>query len=41
MSYIIGIGGGSGSGKTTLCLKLKEIFQDDITILQLDHYCLK
>lgn len=39
MSYIIGIGGGSGSGKTTLCLKLKEIFQDDITILQLDHYC--
>lgn len=39
MSYIIGIGGGSGSGKTTLCLKLKEIFQEDISILQLDHYC--
>lgn len=39
MSYIIGIGGGSGAGKTTLALRLKEIFGDEMTLIQYDNYC--
>lgn len=35
---IIGIAGGTGSGKTTLARKLKEAFQEDVTILCHDYY---
>lgn len=39
MSYIIGIGGGSGAGKSTLAIRLKEIYGDDMTVIQYDNYC--
>lgn len=38
MAFIIGICGGSGAGKTTLAYRLKEIFKDDLTIIQFDNY---
>ena len=39
MSFVIGVGGGSGSGKTTLANRLKEIYKDDLVIIQYDMYC--
>lgn len=38
MAFIIGICGGSGAGKTTLANRLKDIFKDDLTIIQFDNY---
>ncbi len=38
--YIIGIAGGSGSGKSTFAKKLKEQFQDNVTLLSCDNYYL-
>ncbi|WP_294404595.1 uridine kinase [uncultured Clostridium sp.] len=35
---IIGIAGGSGSGKTTLAQKIKDVFDDKISILCHDYY---
>lgn len=35
---IIGIAGGSGSGKTTLAQNIKEVFNDQVTILCHDYY---
>ena len=40
MVYIIGIGGGSGSGKTTLANALQKIYQNDISVVNFDSYCL-
>lgn len=39
MAFIIGIGGGSGAGKTTLANRLKEIFKEDVSMIQFDNYC--
>ncbi len=39
MAFIIGIGGGSGAGKTTLANRLKEIYKDNISVIQFDNYC--
>ncbi len=36
--YIVGIAGGSASGKTTIIRQLREIFQDDITLISHDYY---
>ena len=36
--YLVGIAGGSASGKTTIIKKLREIFQDDITLISHDYY---
>lgn len=38
MGLVIGIAGGTGSGKTTLIHKIKQEFQDDITVLCHDYY---
>lgn len=38
MSYVVGIAGGSASGKTTIIHKLKETFQNDITVISHDYY---
>ena len=35
---IIGIAGGSGSGKSTFTNRLKDYFQDDITVIYHDNY---
>ena len=35
---VIGIAGGSGSGKTTLAEKIREVFNDEVTILCHDYY---
>ncbi|EKQ56928.1 MULTISPECIES: uridine kinase [unclassified Clostridium] len=35
---IIGIAGGSGSGKTTLAQNIREVFNDEVTILCHDYY---
>ncbi|MDU7439940.1 MAG: Smr/MutS family protein [Clostridium sp.] len=35
---IIGIAGGSGSGKTTLAQKIKDVFEDKVSILCHDYY---
>jgi uridine kinase len=35
---IIGIAGGSGSGKSSFSNRLKEQFQDDITVIYYDNY---
>lgn len=35
---IIGIAGGTGSGKTTITNKLKEKFDDDVTVVYHDNY---
>ena len=35
---VIGIAGGSGSGKTTLAQKIKDVFDDKISILCHDYY---
>jgi uridine kinase len=35
---VIGVAGGTGSGKTTLIKKIKDEFQDDVTILCHDFY---
>lgn len=37
-AVVIGIAGGTGSGKTTIAKRLKEDFQDDITLLCQDYY---
>ena len=36
--YLVGIAGGSASGKTTIIKKLRDIFQDDITLISHDYY---
>ncbi|MDO5033703.1 MAG: uridine kinase [Eubacteriales bacterium] len=36
--YLVGIAGGSASGKTTIIKRLKDIFQDDITLISHDYY---
>lgn len=35
---VIGIAGGTGSGKTTITLRLKERFDDDVSVLYHDNY---
>ena len=35
---VIGIAGGTGSGKSTMIRKIKEEFNDEITILSHDFY---
>ncbi|MCX7710596.1 MAG: uridine kinase [Clostridia bacterium] len=37
-AVIIGIAGGTGSGKSTLANRLKEEFQEDVTLLCQDYY---
>lgn len=37
-TMIIGIAGGTGSGKTTLTMRLKERFDDDVSIIYHDNY---
>ena len=36
--FIIGIAGGTGSGKSTFTNRLKDIFQDQVTVLYYDNY---
>lgn len=38
--YIIGIAGGSGSGKSTFADRLKEAFQNDVSLISCDNYYL-
>ena len=38
--YIIGIAGGSGSGKSTFASRLKEAFDDSISLISCDNYYL-
>jgi uridine kinase len=37
-NLIVGIAGGSGSGKTTFARKIKEIFGDNVVLLEQDSY---
>jgi uridine kinase len=37
-AVVIGIAGGTGSGKTTLARRLKQAFEDDVTLLCMDYY---
>lgn len=37
-AFVIGIAGGTGSGKTTLAKRLKNDFQEDVTLLCQDSY---
>jgi len=37
-AVVIGIAGGTGSGKTTLARRLKESFENDVTLICQDYY---
>lgn len=37
-SYVVGVAGGSASGKTTIINKLRDTFQEDITLISHDFY---
>ena len=39
--YIIGIAGGTGSGKSTFTNRIKEAFQDRVTVIYYDNYYLR
>lgn len=37
-AVVIGIAGGTGSGKTTLAVRLKKVFENDVTLICQDYY---